>query len=76
MNKLAQGYGLFGYFFSLLFFIVVWFVWLGGWINDVGNYMIQQNALTGIEAMICANLNLVLMIVIFISIVGYQYFRA
>jgi len=76
MNKLAQGFGLFGYFFSLLFFIVVWFVWLGGWINQVGNFMIETNSLTGIEALICANLNLVLMIVIFISIVGFQYFRA
>ena len=75
MNKKGQA-GLFGYFFSLLFFIIVWFVWLGGWLNTVGNMMIENGQLTGIEALICANLNLVLMIVIFIGIVGFQYFRA
>lgn len=74
MNNKAQGSGLFGYALSLLFFIIVWFIWLGGWINDVGNYMIESGGLTGIEAFLAGNLNLILMIIIFISIVGFQYF--
>ena len=76
VNKQGQGYGLFGFIFSLLFFMVIWFVWLGGWLSSVGDFMIETNGLTGIEALICANLNVLLVLVICISIVGFQYFKA
>lgn len=75
VNRKAQSYGLFGFIFSLLFFIVVWFVWLGGWLSDVGEFMITTGSLSGIEALICANLNIVVMFALLICIVGYAYFK-
>jgi len=75
MNKLAQGGGIFTLIFSLIFFLIVWFVWLGSWLNTVGQFMISNNSLTGIEAMICGNLNLVLVIVLFMAVMGYSYLR-
>ena len=75
MNKLAQGGGIFTFIFSLIFFLIVWFVWLGSWLNTVGDFMISNNNLTGIEAMICGNLNLVLLMVLFMVVVGYSYIR-
>ena len=75
INKKAQSYGLFGLIFSLLFFIIVWFVWLGGWLNQVGEYMITTGNLSGIEALICGNLNIVIMLVLMICIVGHAYFK-
>lgn len=70
---MSKAQGTFGLIFSLFFFIVVWFVWLGGWLNTVGQYMITSNNLSGIEALICANLNIVVLFAIFIGFIGFTY---
>lgn len=70
-----SGFGIFGLIFSLLFFIIVWFVWLGSWINTIGQYFVESAGLNGIEALIISNLNIVILFAIMIMIGGFSYFN-
>jgi len=74
MNK--KGVGPIGAIFMFLIFIVLWFIFLGGWVNEVGQDMITVNSLTGIEAFFYSNLNLTIMIVMFLGMMGFMYFTS
>jgi hypothetical protein len=68
MRKKAQ-LGIVTFLFMLGLFFLFWFVYLAGWINQVGQLTIDTNNLTGLEAFFFANLNffigLVLIVVLF-----------
>ena len=72
MNKKAQG-GPIAFIFLVLVFIILWFVWIGHWIADVGRQAIIDGSLTGIEAFFYANLNLWVMIGLILGTVGYMW---
>jgi uncharacterized membrane protein (UPF0136 family) len=55
MNKKG---GLVGYFFALAVFILVWAVFLGSWLSQIGADFVTANSLVGLEAFIAANINL------------------
>jgi hypothetical protein len=55
-------------------FIVMWFVWLGGWVAHVGADAVATNGLTGVEAFAFENLNLIIMLVMILAMIGWAYF--
>jgi len=58
----------------LLVFIVNWFVWLGSFMTTVGQNIVTDNALTGVEAFFFSNLNFVILICMILGIMGISYF--
>ena len=73
MNKKAQG-GPIAFIFFVLVFIVLWFVWIGSWLADVGTQAIIDGGLTGFEAFFYANLNLWVYIGLILGTIGYMWF--
>lgn len=63
-----------GAIFGFFAFIVIWFVWLGGWLNELGQSIIDANGYTGLEAFFYSNLNLTIMIGMFLGMLGFMYF--
>ena len=55
-------------------FMVMWFVWLGSWLNTVGEIMITTNSLTGVEAFFFSNLNFAVLICMIMGMLGWIYF--
>ena len=75
MNKKAQG-GPIAYIFLVLCFIFIWFVWIGGWLSDVGDQAIIDGSLTGFEAFLYANLNLWVFLGLFLGSIGYMWWSS
>ena len=71
MNKKSQ---LIGFIIMVGIFVAFWFIWLGGWLSEVGQRAIIDGSLTGIEAFLYANLNLWVFIGLVLGIMGYMYF--
>lgn len=74
MNKKAVGQV--GAVILFLMFLIMWFVFLGAWLNQVGQGVIDSQSLTGIEAFAFANLNLIVLICCTLGIMGWVYFTA
>jgi len=55
-------------------FIINWFVWLGGWINQIGLMAVEENGLIGIEAFFYNNLNFMVLIGVILGTMGFMYF--
>lgn len=72
MNK--QGQGVISFVFYVLVFVILWFVWIGKWIGDVGQQAIIDGQLTGFEAFFFANLNIWIMVSLILGILGFMYF--
>jgi len=75
MNKKAQS-GPIGAIFLFLLFLVMWFIWLGEWINTIGAYVVVQNGLNGIEAFAFNNLNFIILISMVLGMLGYMYWSS
>lgn len=73
MNKKAQE-GPIGFIFLVAAFIIFWFVWLGGFLVDMGQLAITNGGMTGIEAFFYANLNVWVFICLVLGIIGFMYF--
>lgn len=73
MNKKAQN-GIIGAFILLGIFIINWFIWLGTWINTVGEMAIVNNKLTGIEAFFYSNLNFMIFIIMCLGMLAWTIF--
>lgn len=61
MNKSGQ-FGAIGLIFIDVFFLINWGLWLGSWLATVGDQAISANSLTGIEAFVFGNLNLIVFV--------------
>ena len=75
MNKKAQ-MGPVGAILLFAIFMVNWFIWLGSWVNTVGNMMVVNNSLTGVEAFFLTNLNFFVFIGIVLGMLGFMYFSS
>lgn len=75
MNKRAQT-GPIGFILMVLVFMIIWFVWIGKWLVEVGQTAIIDGGLTGIEAFFYANLNVWVMISLILGIIGYMYWAS
>jgi len=62
-----------GAIFLFLIFLIMWFVWLGAWINEAGQIAIQESGATGIEAFFYANLNFFIFVIMLLAIMGWIY---
>ena len=58
------------YFLLALCFVIVWALGLGAWISQAGQIAVDSAGLTGIEAFILGNLNLVIFLSLFIASAG------
>jgi hypothetical protein len=73
MNR-TGAVGPIGFIFLFIMFVIIWFVWAGGWVADVGHGVVTQNGLTGVEAFFFDNLNVVIMIGAVLGVLGYMAF--
>lgn len=71
MNK--KGIGLIGAILFFLVFLIIWFIWLGGWLGDIGQLIVTNNSYTGIEAFFYSNLNLLLLVVVFLGMMWWSF---
>ena len=71
-NKKAVGP--IGAIMLFIVFLVMWFVWLGAWVNTVGAMVVTTNGLTGIEAFFFENMNFVILICMILGMLGWMYF--
>jgi hypothetical protein len=74
-HKKAQT-GAIGGIMLFIVFIVMWFVWLGGWVGEVGKYAVEENSLTGVDAFFYSNLNVFVFLGITLGIMGFMYFSS
>lgn len=75
MNKKAQ-LGYIGTIILFIFFVLNWFLWLGSWINTVGEIYITTNGAVGFEAFFFSNLNFVVFISMILGMLGFMYFSS
>jgi len=73
MNTKAQS-GPIGFVVLVIVFVILWFMWIGGWLVEVGQTAIAENSLIGFNAFVYANLNLVVFLGLMLGIMGYMYF--
>jgi hypothetical protein len=71
MNK--KGQSIITIFFWVVVFFIVFAMFFGKWINDVGKSAVVNNSLTGFEAFVLSNLNVVIIIGVLIFILVYVY---
>ena len=71
---MGEGVGPIGAIFFFIVFIVIWFVWLSGWVSTVGNDVVTSNNLSGIEAFFFSNLNFNIFICMVLGMLGFMYF--
>lgn len=76
LNSKKANVGPIGAIFLLVFFIIIWFIWLGGWVAKVGSDMVATNGIVGVEAFFYYNLNLFIMLAMILGTMGYMYFGA
>ena len=69
-----KGVGIIGAIMLFMVFVVIWFVWLGGWVAYVGHQCVVDNGLTGVEAFALDNLNLIIMLIMILAMMGWAYF--
>ena len=72
--KNKKAVGIIGAIMLFMVFVVIWFVWLGGWVGEIGQSVVAENGLTGVEAFFFENLNLVIMLCMILGMIGWAYF--
>lgn len=73
MNKKAQNGPIAGILLFMVF-IILYFVWLGGWLAEMGQLIIMTNNYTGFEAFFYSNLNVVVFLCLLLGIMAFLYF--
>jgi hypothetical protein len=69
-----RGIGPIGAIMLFCVFLVIYFVWLAGWVSEAGTLAIQQGSMTGFEAFFYANLNLWIVLAMILGMLGWAYF--
>ena len=72
--KDKKGVGPIGAILLFIVFIMIWFIWLSSFINTVGDSVVIENSLTGVEAFFFSNLNFVVFICMILGMLGFMYF--
>lgn len=75
MNEKAEA-GPIGAVFLFIVFVINWFIWLGGWLGNLGQNVIIENNHTGVEAFFYSNLNFIVMLCMILGVMGWMYFTA
>lgn len=72
--KSKKAVGPIGAIMLFCMFLIVYFVWLSGWISYVGTDYITATGATGFEAFFFANLNLWIVLIMILGMLGWTYF--
>lgn len=72
MNKKGE-VGPVGAVILFMIFLINWFIWLGAWLNTVGNNAIVDNNLSGLTAFFLSNLNFFVFISMLLGVIGWMY---
>jgi len=72
MNNNGQA-GIVSYFTSVFVFVILWAFWLGGHFASWGENAVTTNSLSGIEAFLFMNINLVIFFCLFVASAGVLY---
>lgn len=72
--KSKKAVGPIGAIMLFLVFIIIWFVFLGQWLGNIGRAIVSQNGLVGLEAFFFSNLNLLVMICLLLGMLAWTYF--
>lgn len=75
MNKRGE-VGPIGAIILFIVFLINWFVWFGAWLGNLGEIIILENNLVGLEAFFYANLNLVVWICMLLGMLAWGYFSS
>jgi hypothetical protein len=59
--------------FFIIVFIILWALVFANLLNTYGNQIVNENGLTGIEALLYGNLNLIVAIVLIIFIIAIGF---
>ena len=65
--------GILSVVFGLIMFIILWSLWLGGWLAQAGADLVLNNGLTGIEAFLASNLNLWVFVGLILGVLATVY---
>ena len=57
----------------MVIFLVMWFIWLGPFVADVGRRAVIDNNLSGVEAFFYNNINVFIILAIIMAIIGWGY---
>jgi hypothetical protein len=79
MRKIFKGkkaVGPIGAIMLFIVFLVMWFVWLGAFVNSIGHMVVTDNNLVGVEAFFFENLNFVIFIGMILGMLGWMYWGA
>lgn len=71
-----KGAGIIGAIFLFIVFLIIYFLWIGGWVGSVGRDAVNTNHMVGVEAFFFYNLNLVILTGMILALMGYMYFGA
>lgn len=72
MNRRAQG--IISLLYADVVFFILWGLWLGGWLKDVGQQGIASTGATGLEALLLGNFNWVVFIgVLLVNIATFAF---
>lgn len=69
--KGQAGTGAVTFIVTALIFVAIWALWLGKFLRTEGQRMIATHSLTGIEAFLAANINLVIFLCLCIAGASY-----
>lgn len=75
INKKGQT-GIIGAILLFGIFLIMWFIWLGKWINQVGQMAIEGGNLNGVEAFFMSNLNFSILLIVLLAIMSWTYFSS
>jgi hypothetical protein len=53
-------------------FIVMWFIWLGSYLAEIGQSTVDVNHLSGIEAFAFSNLNIIVLVGVILGFIGFM----
>lgn len=68
-----KGVGPIGAIFLFIVFLILWFVFLAGFVNEMAQNAVVTNDLTGIEAFFLNNLNFVILIFMILGMLGWMW---
>lgn len=73
MNKRGQQ-GIIASALLFIFFIIVWLLWLGSWVNQMMEQSIIASEATGFELFFYSNMNVWILLSLILGMLGFSYF--
>lgn len=69
-----KGAGPIGSIILFIMFVVMYFMFIGGWVSGVGQRVVIDNKMVGVEAFFYLNLNLWIILIMLLGMIAWSYF--